>query len=69
MQTPTNVEQLRKSLLTAFGWVQSNPKKATQVKEMANVAGKVISSVKVELEYALLRKETPNIAFLNYVRR
>jgi len=31
---------------------------------MSNTAGKVIGTHKVQLEYALLRKEKPEIAFL-----
>jgi hypothetical protein len=33
---------------------------------MTNAAGKVIATLKVELEYAMLRKESPSIPFLNY---
>jgi len=32
---------------------------------MANTAGKVIGTLKIELEYAMLRGEKPNIPFLN----
>jgi len=31
---------------------------------MANVAGKMINSAKVQIEYYALRKETPEVAFL-----
>ena len=64
MQTPKNVEQLRNELLDAYAWVKADPRRAGQVKEMSNTAGKVIGTHKVQLEYALLRKEKPEIAFL-----
>lgn len=32
--------------------------------ELANVAGKMINSAKVQIEYYALRKETPEVAFL-----
>lgn len=69
MATPKNIEELRNGLLDAYEWVKSDPRRAGQVKEMTNAAGKVIGSLKLELEYATLRKELPNIAFLNYQGR
>lgn len=33
--------------------------------EMNNTAGKIINVQRVQLEYAALRKETPNITFLD----
>ena len=69
MANPKNIEELRSGLLDAYDWVKADPRRAGQVKEMTNAAGKVISTLKLELEYAMLRKETPNIAFLNYTGR
>lgn len=69
MQTPENIEALRQSLLEAYTMLRQDPKRVVQVGELANTAGKVIGTVKLELEYASLRKETPNIAFLNYQRK
>jgi len=69
MQTPENIEALRQSLLEAYTMLRQDPKRVVQVGELANTAGKVIGTVKLELEYASLRKETPNIAFLNYKRK
>ena len=66
MSQPKNIEELRNGLLDAYEWVKADPRRANQVKEMTNSAGKVIGTLKIELEYAMLRKETPNIAFLNY---
>jgi len=64
MANPKNIEELRDQLLDAYGWVKSDPRRANQVKEMANTAGKVIGTLKLQLEYALLRKEKPYIPFL-----
>jgi hypothetical protein len=38
--------------------------KPKEAGELANVAGKMINSAKVQLEYYALRKETPTIDFL-----
>lgn len=35
-----------------------------QVKEIANMAGKIIGTTKAQIEYAALRKEKPEIPFL-----
>jgi hypothetical protein len=69
MATPKNIEELRNGLLDAYEWVKADPRRANQVKEMTNAAGKVIGTIKLELEYSMLRKETPNISFLNYTHR
>lgn len=64
MATPKDITELRDQLLDAFEWVKQDPRRANQVKEMTNAAGKAIASIKVQLEYALLRGEQPEIPFL-----
>ena len=66
MPQSKNIEELRTGLLDAYEWVKADPRRANQVKEMTNAAGKVIATLKVELEYAMLRKESPSIPFLSY---
>ena len=69
MATPKNIEELRTDLLDVYQWVKADPRRAGQCKEMTNAAGKIIGTLKLELEYSMLRKEAPNIAFLNYSNR
>lgn len=69
MAQPKNIEELRNQLLEAFDLLRSDPRRVNQVGELANTAGKVVSSLKLELEYAALRKETPSIAFLDYGKK
>ena len=69
MATPKNIEELRADLLDVYQWVKADPRRAGQCKEMTNAAGKIIGTLKLELEYSMLRKEAPNIAFLNYSNR
>ena len=69
MATPKNIDELRRQLLDAFDWVKTDPRRAGQVCEMVNAAGKVINSVKCELEYAAIRKENVCIPFLHYGER
>lgn len=64
MAKPKDIIELRDQLLDAYDWVKSDPRRANQVKEMANTAGKVLASVKLQLEYSLLKGEEPDIPFL-----
>ncbi|MFZ4597807.1 MAG: hypothetical protein ACOYNN_04105 [Terrimicrobiaceae bacterium] len=66
MQKITNISQLRDDLIGAYEMLKADPKRVIQVGELANTAGKIIASVKLELEYAALRKDRPTIAFLEY---
>lgn len=65
MPAPQNIEELRNELLAAYEWVKEDPLRASQVKEMSNAAGKVIGTLKVQLEYSHLRSEKPTIPFLD----
>jgi hypothetical protein len=59
-----NVTALRNELAKVFDDLQSGALKPKEAGELANVAGKMINSAKVQLEYYALRKETPTIPFL-----
>lgn len=59
-----NIEELRTAVLEAFEMVRDNPESVDQGKEMANLAGKAISTVKMQLNYSELRKEQPSIPFM-----
>lgn len=65
-QTPQNIKQLRDDLLDAYNMLKLDPKRYNQVGELANTAGKIIQTVKLELEYCGMRGEEPNIDFLEY---
>lgn len=64
MATPKDITELRDQLLDAFQWVKEDPRRANQVKEMVNAAGKAIATVKCQIEYAALRGEQPDIPFI-----
>lgn len=59
-----NMEQLRTELSRIFYAIDSGAIKTKDGAEMINATGKIVNSVKVELEYYKLRKEKPEIAFL-----
>lgn len=61
-----NINELRNDLLENYDALKKNPKKLAQVSELANISGKVIASLKIELEYCAMTNITPQIPFLGY---
>lgn len=61
MKTAT---ELRDELAEVFDQLKAGVIKPKEAGELANVAGKMINSAKVQLEYHALRKSTPDIPFL-----
>jgi hypothetical protein len=59
-----SVTTLRNELADVFDKLNPGLIKPKEAGELANVAGKMINSAKVQLEYYALRKETPTIDFL-----
>ena len=59
-----NAEELRKNLSEVFLQLKSGELKPAEAAELANLAGKMIKSAKVQVEYYALRKEAPKIAWL-----
>jgi hypothetical protein len=56
--------ELRDELAKVFEELRNGTIKPKEAGELANVAGKMINSAKVQLEYHALRKTTPKIPFL-----
>ncbi len=59
-----NVEELRNELADVFEKLKAGEMKHKDAAELANLAGKMISSAKVQVEYYALRKESPRIEWL-----
>lgn len=60
------INELRDDLTVLFGSIKDGTTDVKVASEMNNTAGKIINSVKAELEYAALKKEAPSIPFLDY---
>ena len=60
-----NIKEVREELGKVFEGIRDGSLKVPKAAEMNNAAGKILNSVKVELEYYALRKEKPKIDFLN----
>jgi len=62
-----SIKELRDNLATLFSQVRDGEVDIKRAAEMNNSAGKIINSIRVELEYAELRKVKPSVSFLDYV--
>ena len=59
-----NITDLRKELITVFDGLKHGALTPAVATELNNAAGKIIATVKVQLEYSTLREEKPCIPFL-----
>ena len=59
-----NCDALRAELALVFERLKAGEIKPGEAAEMANLAGKMINSAKVQVEFYSLRKEMPDIEFL-----
>ena len=59
-----NAEELRAELSQTFAQLKAGEIKPSEAAELANLAGKMIGSAKVQVEYYALRKEAPRIEWL-----
>jgi hypothetical protein len=60
-----NAEQLRTELAQIFEDLKNKKITSKEAAEFANLAGKINQGAKIQLEYYALRKEKPEIEFLN----
>ena len=59
-----NCNELRTELSQTFAQLKAGEIKTGEAAELANIAGKMIASAKVQIEYYALRKESPKIEWL-----
>lgn len=59
-----NAHELRQELSQTFAQLKAGAIKSSEAAELANLAGKMIASAKVQVEYFALRKESQKIEFL-----
>ena len=60
----TTITDIREDLIAVFNKLKAGTMEAKDAFEINNTAGKIISSAKVQLAYAALRGEKPDIPFL-----
>lgn len=59
-----NITEMREQLSTLFVQLKAGAIDTKVAAEMNNTAGKIINSLRVELDYSEQRKEMPLISFL-----
>ena len=59
-----DIKELRKSLTDVFDGLKSGKINHKEAAGMNNTSGKIMATVKVQLEYHKLRKDKPQIDFL-----
>jgi hypothetical protein len=65
MQAAVNITGVRDNLLIVFNALCGQELESKEAVEINNTAGKIISSLKVQLAYHAMRGEKPEIEFLN----
>lgn len=60
-----SMDDVRAELTNIYEGLKAGTIKHHEAGEMNNSCGKIINSVKVELEYYVARKEAPNIPFIS----
>jgi len=60
-----NNTALRDDLSKVYGELRNKSIEPKLVKELNNTAGKIMASVKIQITYATLRGEKPDVDFLN----
>lgn len=59
-----NADELRVELAQVFAQLRAGEVKPSEAAELANLAGKMVASAKVQVEYYALRDEAPVIPWL-----
>ena len=59
-----NIEELRNELAEVFLALKKKKIEPKVAKELNNSAGKIMASLKIEMEYAEARKEKPEIPYM-----
>lgn len=62
--TPTNINDLRQIMMEDIVRLRDGQTTAANVNAVVNAVGKILSTVKLQMEYAKLTGRTPDIAML-----
>ena len=60
-----NIDELRAELIKNYEAVRDDRRMVVQAKEVSNAAGKILGTIKVQLEYSKLNETKPSIPFLD----
>jgi len=60
-----NIRDLEVELCNVFDDLKKDPRRCAQAKELANVAGKIINTQKISMDYAAMNKKTVALPFMS----
>lgn len=64
MKTPSTTTELRAALCETIAAVRAKEMTPDAAEAVSNASGKIIASLRVELEYRRMRGEVPTLAFM-----
>jgi hypothetical protein len=67
IDTVRTIDDLRSILADEIGKIRKGETTAANVNAVTNASGKILSTVKLEMEYAKLVGKTPHIAFIEKI--
>lgn len=65
---PSNITELRRALCETIAGVREGTTNPDAAEAVSNAAGKIVGSLRVELEYRRMRNEVPQLAFMGDVK-
>ena len=64
--TPMNIESLRSILIETVSGLRAGHTTPSTAEAISNASGKIIASIRVQLEYARMRGEVPKLQFMEH---
>jgi hypothetical protein len=64
-----NITEIRDDMILVYQSLRNGTMKKTEADALANVAGKMIASAKLQLEYSAMRGEKPLIPFIGETKQ
>lgn len=62
--TQMNIESLRNILIETVSGLRAGHTPPSTAEAISNASGKIISTIRVQLEYARMRNEVPKLSFM-----
>jgi len=67
-ESPENINDLRNILCDEIGKLRNGETTAANVNAVTNATGKILSTIKVQLEYAKLTGKEPDVDFVKKLK-
>ena len=64
MVKPCNITELRDKVLESIVAMDADPRRVPLAKELNNSVGKVVATLRLQVDYACLRGEEPDVPFM-----